>query len=175
MTTKPLPAPGESGVDAHVAMSRRLLEQAKTELLDQDDRLQASEKAWGAAAHALKAIGEDRGWRHNEHQNLIAIAEHLAREFGRRDFNIHFHVADSMHQNYYENRTEDDGVLDAIVDVEEFLDMLDEVRAVPPRPFTVSNVSDQRRLGRLLGLREEERPAIGDHSPVGFSRRPPAG
>ena len=39
----------------HIATSRRLLEQAEREYRA-GDVLQASEKGWGAAAHAVKAI-----------------------------------------------------------------------------------------------------------------------
>ena len=63
MTTTQQPSPGNADVGDHVLMSRNFLEQAKIEL-SKGDGLQASEKVWGAVAHALKAIGVQRGWRH---------------------------------------------------------------------------------------------------------------
>ena len=53
-----------TNTDDYAALSRRLVRQAQEEF-DTGDRLQASEKAWGAAAHAVKAIAESRGWNHN--------------------------------------------------------------------------------------------------------------
>ena len=55
MTTTPLPPTGHAYSEAHGQMSHRLLEQARQELAA-GDRIQASEKAWGAAAHILKAL-----------------------------------------------------------------------------------------------------------------------
>ena len=42
-------------VETRIAHCRRLLEHA-AELIAQGDRLQASEKLWGAAAHRIKAL-----------------------------------------------------------------------------------------------------------------------
>ena len=81
MTTS-LPEPGDLGVDGHALMSNRFLEHAR-EQLAVGDRVQAAEKIWGAAAHALKAVGEQRGWHHDGHANLFDIGEHLGREFGK--------------------------------------------------------------------------------------------
>ena len=51
----------------HAALSRRLMAQANYELHTMGDRVQASDKASGAVAHAVKAIGEDRNWRNGSH------------------------------------------------------------------------------------------------------------
>ena len=85
MTTTQQPSPGNADVGDHVLMSRNFLEQAKIEL-SEGDGLQASEKVWGAVAHALKAIGVQRGWRHRSHQSIQDIAAHMEDEFDRRDF-----------------------------------------------------------------------------------------
>ena len=68
-------------VETHTETSQILIRQAEAELQD-GDRLQASEKGWGAAAHALKAVAEQRGWRHNSHGLLIGVADTLAGETG---------------------------------------------------------------------------------------------
>ena len=44
----------------HADLSRRLLQQAGYELRSLGDRVQASDKASGAVAQAVKAIAEDR-------------------------------------------------------------------------------------------------------------------
>ena len=56
-----------------IPTSRRLLEQAEREYRA-GDVLQASEKGWGAAAHAVKAIAEERGWEHDRHGHLVRAA-----------------------------------------------------------------------------------------------------
>ena len=52
--------------------SRHLLTQALREL-DQGDLVQASEKGWGAAAQMVKAIAEQRGWRHRAHDPAATL------------------------------------------------------------------------------------------------------
>ena len=51
----------------HADLSRRLIQQASYELEQKGDRVQACEKASGAVAQAVKAIAEDRQWRHGSH------------------------------------------------------------------------------------------------------------
>ena len=168
MTTTQQPSPGNADVGDHVLMSRNFLEQAKTEL-SKGDGLQASEKVWGSVAHALKAIGVQRGWHHRAHQNIKDIAAHMGDEFDRGDFFTHLLMAESMHKNFYENDREQAQISRAIDDAEAFLAKLDEVRALPPRPYTISSSDAQHRLRRLLGLPRDELPLRGAHSEVGFS------
>ena len=165
-----LPDPGQLTSDGHAQISRRFLAQAKLHL-DEHDRLQAGEKIWGAAAHALKAIGEQRGWEHDGHVNVTDIAEHLGREFGLEEpFDRYLARADYVHKNFYNNKRSESSIRLALADAEVLADELDLIRNSPPRPYTVADDEDRIRLGRLLGLRRSERPAIGDHSPVGYSR-----
>lgn len=173
MTTE-LPEPGELGVEGHAQMSRRFLEHAKLEL-SKGDRIQAAEKVWGAAAHALKAVGEQRGWIHDKHPNIFDIGEHLGREFGVfEQFSRYLAQAEYMHRNFYLNGWSEDAIQSALNDVEAFVNELERIRDLPPQPYTVRNDSDRIRLGRLLGLRRGDRPPIGDYSPVGYSRTHPA-
>ena len=168
--TTPLPEPGEASMDDHVQMSRTFLEHARAEL-DHGDRLQASEKIWGATSHALKAIAIQRGWRHPSNATIFDIGEQLGQEFGREDdFGRYLDRAHSMHQNFYDNDRSELAVRLAMADVEKFLPELDQIRQSPPRPFTVSNADDRRRVGNLLGLARPDRPAIGSTHPQGFSQ-----
>ena len=164
-----LPDPGQLTPDGHAQISRRFLAQAKTHL-DKGARLQAGEKVWGVAAHALKAIGEQRGWDHDGHVNVIDIAEHLGREFGlEKPFYRYMNSAEFGHKNFYNNKRSESLLRLALADVETLVGELAIIRNSPPRPYTVADDEDRIRLGRLLGLRRSERPAIGDHSPVGYS------
>ena len=58
-----------TGTDYRTA-AVQLLEQARAEL-DLGDTRQASEKGWGAAAQAVKAVAQGRGWEHNTHGDLF--------------------------------------------------------------------------------------------------------
>lgn len=168
--TTPLPEPGELGVAFHAQMSRRFLEHARIQLA-QGDRIQAAEKVWGAAAHALKAVGEQRGWIHDKHPNIFDIGEHLGREFEKEElFDRYLARADYVHRNFYENDRSELSVGYALADVEKLAGELEFIRISSPRPFTVRDEGDRIRLGRLLGLRMGDRPPIGDYSLVGYSQ-----
>ena len=78
-----------------------MLEQAGREL-GAGDVLQASEKGWGAAAHTVKAIAEQRGWRHERHGDLFRVAGRVADELERPRIRELFHVASALHTNFCE-------------------------------------------------------------------------
>ena len=102
-----------------------LLEQARQEL-DRGDVRQASEKGWGAAAQAVKALAEDRGWQHKSHAALFNAVSRLAREADNDDLNSLFHVANSLHSNFYENTQNADMVSAGLVDVAKFVTLMAE-------------------------------------------------
>ncbi len=131
MTTIPLPEPGAPSIEDHLAISRRFLDHARVEL-DKGDRLQAAEKVWGAAAHALKAIAIQRGWRHRSHDSVMSVGSQLARECGREDLAEHLISANAMHINFYENGVPAILIKAAINNVERYIDKLDSVRSLPP-------------------------------------------
>ena len=73
---------------------------AASELLEQGfgeaaagDLRQASEKGWGAAAIAVKAVAEGRGWSHGSHDALFAAVSRLARELPEAGLFTDFQVA----------------------------------------------------------------------------------
>ena len=166
----PLLEHGELGVEGHAQMSRLFLERAGV-YLGQGDRIQASEKVWGAAAHALKAIGEQRGWIHSNHSHIFDIGGQLGREFGQESrFLDYLSQAQAMHQNFYDNIRDGPAIQRALSAIAEFVDELDEIRNSLPRSYTIQDESDRIRLGHVLGLRRGSRPPIGDHSPVGYSQ-----
>ena len=164
-----LPEAGNTIVDDPSRVGRGLLGEARLHLAEGDGS-QAAEKIWAAAAQALAAIGERRGWVHDSDNSILCIGEHLGREFGReREFVRYLCQAHNMRGDYYGNGWRDDVIESALADIEEFIGELEVIRDLPPRPYTVRNDSDRIRLGCLLGLARAERPAIGDYSPVGYS------
>ena len=60
LDTAPGPSPDAEAI-RNAGISRELLLNARLEL-DKGDLLQASDKAWGAAAFAIKAVAEKRRW-----------------------------------------------------------------------------------------------------------------
>ncbi len=57
-------------IESYVVHSERLIRHAEEQLVS-GDRLQASEKAWGAVAHHLKGIAEQRGWSYRTHADAM--------------------------------------------------------------------------------------------------------
>ena len=110
----------------HTDTSRMMMEQAAPELA-KGDSLQASEKGWGAASHAVKAIAEGRGWRHNSHRDLFGIARRLANETGQPDILDLFNTASALHTNFYEGWFDDEVIAQNLARVRRLIAMLDEL------------------------------------------------
>ncbi len=109
----------------HPEVSREFILHAK-EQLDLGDSLQASEKGWGAAAHAVKAIAERRGWRHRSHSDLFIVTDRIAKATGRPEVTELFGVASALHQNFYEGWMGEGFISTCLDSVERLLDTLDE-------------------------------------------------
>ena len=71
------------------------------------DILQGSEKLWGAAAHAIMAIAQQRGWRFGDHRALRAAANRLADELREPILASNFSVAEKFHANFYHDFMQD--------------------------------------------------------------------
>ena len=75
--------------DRHFQLSRWLLKHAQ-EQLERGDTMQASEKAYGAVAHAVKACAELRNWNHFNHYRVELILDQLREEWDDPDLvNLH--------------------------------------------------------------------------------------
>ena len=91
----------DQSAEQYLRTSRRFLAQAQEEF-NKGDMLQASEKAWGAAALAVKATAEQRGWGHNTHARLFENIKRVSQETEDAELYDLFHIANSLHQNFYE-------------------------------------------------------------------------
>ena len=74
---------------------------------DAGDILQASEKLWGAASHAVMAVAQQRGWAYGKHGNLKGVARWLYQETGETIFREGFSTAEKFHANFYHDFMED--------------------------------------------------------------------
>ena len=113
----------DTSAEKYIRTSRRFLAQAQEEF-DKGDMLQASEKAWGAAAQAVKATAEQRGWEHSTHARLFENVKKISQETGDAELYDLFHVANSLHQNFYEGWQTDDFVQRGILRVKVLVDRL---------------------------------------------------
>lgn len=138
----------EEWANRYWQMSRKYMRQAQEEL-EQGDWSQASEKAWGAAAEALKSVAAQRRWNHKSHGLLRDMATQLYMEFGNRRIIELYGILENVHVNYYEHRFDGDEVQYQIDNCREFLDELDSIRNSPPRRFTPGNREQERRIQRL--------------------------
>lgn len=72
------------------------------------DTLQASEKLWGAAAHAIMAVAQQRGLEHGTHHALVNAARRIADEqeddLLRSKMRVGILAAQHFRSNFY-NRT----------------------------------------------------------------------
>ena len=170
MTTTPaLPEPGSITVEDRVQISRRLIQQARDEL-NQGDRLQATEKIWGALAHMLRAHGQRRGWLNlGGHRTVGHIARQLHVEYDNIDVASAYIAADNGHRNCYDNEMSPPEIADIIMTVSAVLPELENALHESPRPFTISE-GDRWRVRTLTGRQYLE---VGDTSPVGFSNTHP--
>ena len=80
---------------------------ASDEEFDKDDLVQGSEKLWGAAAHAVMAVAQQRGWDFRSHRSLKNAAIRLSREQGDPLIEAQFAAAEKFHRNFYHDDMED--------------------------------------------------------------------
>ncbi len=144
-----------SGMDV-VPKSEHYLERGEVyirqarEELEKGDLRQASEKAWGAAAQAVKAVAEERGWNHDRHSLLFDVVGQVNDERRRAGLSRLFGVANQMHINFYEDWLDDAEVRHGIDTVGVLMQRLERARkAGSPRSFAPQNDRQRQRLERL--------------------------
>ena len=90
----------------HLRTAREFLTAADQEFAA-GDHLQASEKLWGAASHALIAVAQQRDWPHGSHGSLKQAARLLVHETGDGAILAGFAIAEKFHANFYHDFMED--------------------------------------------------------------------
>ena len=84
----------------HAKMARAFLIASDREFAD-GDRLQASEKLWGTAVHALMAFEMRSGRRLSSHGAFKETAERLSDERNAPSIEYGFAHAERFHRNFY--------------------------------------------------------------------------
>ena len=131
-------------------MSRQYIARAD-EYLRAGDRVQASEKGWGAVAEAMKSIAEDRGWNHQGHRLLNDVAYQLTSEWSRPDVRRLYDAMEKLHINFYEDNMGLDAIADSISDAKTLISELEELRGLPPRAMPIETREQRNRWRRLTG------------------------
>ena len=92
--------------EEHIDTAKQFLADSDREFLDGDE-LQASEKLWGAASHAVMAVAEQRGLRYGSHRDLKVVAQTLAEEHDDPMIRAGFSTAEKFRANSYHGFMED--------------------------------------------------------------------
>jgi len=89
-------------LNKHSQLNCKFLKEAKT-LIELQDYVQASEKLWGATEQIIKAIALKRGKRLRSHVSINRYVVEISKELGDNSILDSFSIANSLHQNFYEN------------------------------------------------------------------------
>ena len=96
----------------HAERAQEFLEASDREFAA-GDILQASEKLWGAAAHAVMAAAQRNGRKPGSHRGLIEAVARLAEEHNDASLEAGFAVAELFHRNFYHAFMVEDFELDS--------------------------------------------------------------
>lgn len=142
--------PSNSESERYAELSRQYISRAD-EYLRAGDRVQASEKGWGAVAEAIKSIAEQRGWNHQGHRLLDDIVLQLSEEWDRPDVRLLFDTAERLHINFYEDALQLDAISARVSNVKALLRELQTLRTLSPRPVVLDSRERRLRWRRLTG------------------------
>jgi hypothetical protein len=117
------PLDPETRVEMHLKLSEKYTKDAEY-FLSRKDYVQASEKAWGAAAQIVKALAAREGVELRGHGDLHEYVAKLSKERGDREIMTLWFSASSLHQNFYENWLPEEAVRSGVENVKSFIEKL---------------------------------------------------
>ena len=80
---------------------------ASDEEFERGSVLQGAKKLWGAAAHSIMSIAQEREWPHESHRSLKNAADRIAEEYDVPLIAGSFSVAHTFHRRFYHDSMED--------------------------------------------------------------------
>ena len=80
---------------------------ASDQEFERGDVLKGAEKLWGAAAHSIMSVAQEREWPHESHRSLKNAAERTADEYDDPLIAGYFSVAEKFHRHFYHDSMED--------------------------------------------------------------------
>ena len=168
-----LPPITDRSPEANMQSSRRFLEHATLELAkDPPERLQASEKSWGALSQAVKAVAKDRRWRNDSHFRTHAILNQIIYEYWygtavAAEMRKDFLAVQSLHSNYHENVSDVPTIEVGIKAAQRLVDRLEQARRDGPQPAVIKDADVQERLAYLLEINQLDQSVIDRVIPIG--------
>ena len=103
------------------------------EYLASGQLLQASEKGWGAAAHAAILIAGIRNWSYAEHWEFDGVVmPQLARETGNGEVHRWGRSANDLHRNFYRDKKDDQEIAECLEDVTNLVNLIRRQFDLPP-------------------------------------------
>ena len=114
----------ETPIESHAVHRDRLIDHARRMLRD-GDRLQASEKIWGATSHGLKVVADRRGWPYTMHSDGRVIAEYLGDITNNKDIPRLFSRMEGLHRNFYRDSFSLQEIEKRLPDADEFLRLIE--------------------------------------------------
>lgn len=112
--------------EVYAKLSEKYLADAD-KLLAKGDFVQASEKLWGSAALMVKAVASSRGISVLSHGELFSFVRKLGEEQNDLEFRRLFSVANTLHQNFYENWLREEIVKEYYEDIRQLIAKLKEL------------------------------------------------
>jgi uncharacterized protein (UPF0332 family) len=110
----------------YLEQSEKFWKQAEDEL-KRGELQQASEKYWGAASLAVKALAELKGYRHDGHALLFQIIDKVSQERNDESLKLQFITAGMLHTNFYEGWLTKGEVQTGALQVKEFISKIKEI------------------------------------------------
>ena len=113
----------EVKAELHLKLCQKYMREAE-DFLAKKDYVQASEKAWGAASQIVKAVAIKRGIELKSHRELWKFTTNLNKEYPDRNLLSMFHVANSLHINFYKDWLTSEAVINGIETIKIFIEKL---------------------------------------------------
>ena len=172
LDTAPGPSP-DAESERHTEISRDFLWKARVEL-DKGDLLQASQKAWGAVAHAVKATAEKRRWFSEADWKLQRATEIITIELKDADIIGSYYTARHAHFNFYGHLYDAQGVGFAIDAAENLVAKLEPTLAPDYSPPYVDATTESKIRSLEQPTSEPDRDRLENGRPPMEERPPPA-
>ena len=134
----------DSPIETHTTHRDRMLEHAEA-MCNAGDRLQASEKIWGAVAHGLKAVADEREWPYRRHQDGVVIARYVGALAGDAEIATLFRAVESFHRNFYADAYSIEDIRQGVDEAKRFLSRLDAARERIPADAPMPDDREYRR------------------------------
>ena len=111
----------------HLGRSWHFLELVDVEVAN-GEMEEASNKLWGAAAHAIKAVAERKGWRHGSHAMLEETVLRLIDDEAAPPRLLNYYrSANWFHTRFYSGPPHQDQIRDGQREVAEFIEILENL------------------------------------------------